>query len=49
MWSRSIDTGQTGDLDSVVTFVYTAKWTELAIMEELNRVLWENTLSDSTV
>lgn len=37
------------DLHSVVAFFHMAKWTELAIMHEINRALGENTISDSTI
>jgi hypothetical protein len=35
------------DLHSVVAFFHKAKWTERAITHEINRVLGENTISDS--
>jgi hypothetical protein len=37
------------DLHSVVVFFHKAKGTELAITHEINRVLRENTISNSTV
>jgi hypothetical protein len=37
------------DLHSIVAFSDRAKWTGLAITQEINRVPWENTISYSTV
>jgi hypothetical protein len=37
------------DLHSIVAFFHKAKWSKLAITDEINRVLGENTISHSTV
>jgi AraC-like DNA-binding protein len=37
------------NLHSVIAFFHNAEWTELAITHEINRVLGENRIADSTV
>jgi DNA-binding transcriptional ArsR family regulator len=45
---KFVRSGQRNGLHSVVAFFHKAKWTELAITYEMNGVLRENTISDST-
>jgi hypothetical protein len=46
---KSVRSSQMIHLHSVVAFLHEAKWIELVITHEINRVLGENIISSSTI